>query len=127
MRNGGGRAPGGEPRTNAGRNYDRDRPPHKIAGKLWKFVEPTSRKRVLELKVLTFDKSEVLETQTGCNQKVGKTAALAGTDNSDYRYRLLRARQHRPCRCCATYKTEKLTPPHIHPWTEHRTDFNWHP
>ena len=127
MRNGGGRAPGGEPRTNAGRNYDRDRPPHKIAGKLWKFVEPTSRKRVLELKVLTFDKSEVLETQAGCNQKVGKTAALAGTDNSDYRYRLLRERQHRPCRCCATYKTEKLTPPHIHPWTEHRTDFNWHP
>ena len=72
MRNSGGRALGGEPRTNAGRNYDRDPPPYEIAGKLWKLVEPTSRKRVLDLKVLTFDKSEILEAQTECSQKVGK-------------------------------------------------------
>src|SRR5262245_48243259 len=91
MGNSRGGAFGSEPRTNASRNYDRDRPLHETAGKLWKFVEPTSRKRVLELEVLTFDESEILETQTGCNQKVGKTAALAGTDNTDHRYRLLRA------------------------------------
>src|SRR5215510_7415657 len=98
MWNRGGSAFGGEPRTNASRNYDRDPPPHETAGKLWKFVEPASRKRVLELKVLTFDKSEILKAQTGCIQKVGKTAALAGANNTDHRYRLLRARQHRPCR-----------------------------
>ena len=83
---------GGGSGTNAGGNYDRDRPPHEITGKPGKLIEPTSRKRVLELEVLAFNKSPLLETRTGCSKKVGKATALAGTYNTDHRHDLLRAR-----------------------------------
>src|SRR5262245_22587252 len=115
MRNSGGRALGGEPKANPGGNYDLNRAPHETSGKLWKFVEPTSRKSVLECKVVTFDKSEILKAQTGCIQKVSKTAALAGADDTNHRYRLLRARQHRQCCRCASNQTNKVAPPHCRP------------
>jgi hypothetical protein len=87
-----------------------------IAGKLWKLVKPTSRKRVLDLKVLTFDKSEILEAEAERSQKILETCARPGTDNTDHRFcRLLRVRQQWPCRERATKKTDKLTPLHVLP------------
>src|SRR5258708_2847656 len=115
MRNSGCRALGGQSRTDASRNNDRDPLPHKIAGQLWKFVEPTTRKRVRKLKVLTFDKPQILETQTGRSEKVNKTVTFAGTNNPDRRHRLLCARRHRPCRCRATKKRDELAPSHWAP------------